>query len=321
MIDYSVMYKNELPLNGPLPAETSWDLFISAFTVAERVRLVYERVQANTKLWMLFPEYGLETGKYPEGAFVSEARDESKFIRDFWREKVGPLENKTVAIDITGFIRPYLVFLMRWLVESGVQRFDALYSEPMIYGKREKTSFSDEIVEEVRQIAGFEGKHSPDTSNDYLIIGSGYDHKLIAQVAENKEFSRKIQIFGLPSLRADMYQENVLNAYRAEEAVGRNTDDESSSYFAPANDPFVTATLLREIVTRINKAKAITNLYLSPLATKPQVLAFALYFLTERMNTATSLIFPFCRFYNPETTKGLSRIWKYTVELPQRERR
>ena len=63
-------------------------------------------------------------------------------------------------------------------------------------------------------------------------------HQLIAQVAENKEFSKKVQIFGLPSLRAHMYQENVLRAYKAEEAVGRDTVDESSSYFAPANDPF-----------------------------------------------------------------------------------
>ena len=315
MIDYSVMYKGELPVTGLWPADVKWDIFISAYTAAERVRDVYEKAPAQSKHWLLFPEYGFTAGNYPSGAFNSSVREEAEYIKSFWSQSVGDIGSRTIAVDITGFIRPYLIFLTRWLAGCGVRRFDALYTEPVIYGDREETKFSDEVVEEVRQIAGFEGTHSPDTSNDHLIIGAGYDHQLIAQVAENKEFSKKVQIFGLPSLRADMYQENVLRAYKAEEAVGRDTVDESSSYFAPANDP-VTASTLQDIVARINARKPVTNLYISPLATKPQVLGFALYFLTERRNMATSLIFPFCRSYNPETTKGISRIWKYTVELP-----
>jgi hypothetical protein len=113
-----------------------------------------------------------------------------------------------------------------------------------------------------------------------------------------------------------MYQENVLRAFLAEEAVGRNTADPASSYFAPANDPFATASTLREIVGRIDSRRPITNLYLSPLATKPQVLGFAVYYLTERRNSATSVIFPFCDAYEQETSTGLSRVWKYSVELP-----
>lgn len=184
-----------------------------------------------------------------------------------------------------------------------------------MYSKREQTRFSDEAVVEVRQVAGFEGTHVPDTSNDYLIIGAGYDYALIAQVAENKELSKKIQIFGLPSLRADMYQENVLRAFLAEEAIGRNTADPANSYFAPANDPFATAQTLREIVARIGARRPITNLYLSPLATKPQVLGFAIYFLGDCRNTPTSVIFPFCEAYDQETSSGVSRIWRYTVEF------
>ena len=41
-----------------------------------------------------------------------------------------------------------------------------------------------------------------------------------------------------------------------------------------------------------------------------------MYFLTEHRNCSTSLIFPICEAYNPETTMGVSRILKYTVELP-----
>jgi hypothetical protein len=316
MIDYTVLYKGELPVDDDWPADVHWDIFISAYTAAERVQRVYEKARARSKHWLVFPEDGLVEGQYPPDSFTSISRNEGDYVQAFWHSAISYAAGKTVGIDITGFIRPYLIFLVRWLAEQGVRRFDALYSEPVIYSKREQTRFSDETVVEVRQIAGFEGTHSPDTSNDYLIIGAGYDHQLIAEVAENKEFSRKIQIFGLPSLRADMYQENVLRAYRAEEAVGRHTADESSSYFAPANDPFVTASTLREIVGRITARKPITNLYLSPLATKPQVLGFAVYYLTEQRNSSTSLIFPFCESYDQATGTGVSRIWKYTVELP-----
>jgi len=316
MIDYTVLYKGELPVAGDWADGAQWDVFISAYTAAERVRHVFEKAGARAKHWLVFPEYRFAESITPAGAFALASRNEAEFVKAFWEARVGDAQGKTIGIDITGFIRPYLIFLLRWLAEMGVRRFDAIYSEPVIYSNREKTKFSDEAVLEVRQVAGYEGSHNPDTSNDYLIIGAGYDHQLIAQVAENKALSKKIQLFGLPSLRADMYQENVLRAYRAEEAVGRHTGDEATSFFAPANDPFVTASVLREVIGRVEARNGITNLYLSPLATKPQVLGFALYYLTERRGTPTSLIFPFCESYNPETTAGISRIWKYTIELP-----
>ena len=192
----------------------------------------------------------------------------------------------------------------------------ALYSEPIRYAAGAKTAFSDEAVTEVRQVVGYEGQHVTDTSRDVLIIGAGYDDKLIAEVAEHKDQARKIQLFGLPSLRADMYQENVLRAHRAESAVGTPIHDESSNFFAPANDPFVTAAVLQEIVTGLQQRGRITNLYLSPLATKAQLLGFALYYLAECRNAPVSVLFPFCAAYDRETTKGLTRIWKYTIELP-----
>lgn len=316
MIEYTAMYKDELPVESDWPAAVQWDIFLSAYTAARRVQFVYDKALARSKHWLVFPEYGFGQTECPSGSFTSDSRDEAEYVSSFWDRNIGDPSGLTLGIDITGFVRPYLIFFLRWLARCGVRQFDALYTEPVIYEKREKTRFSDEVVVEVRQIRGFEGTHDPDTSNDYLIIGAGYDDQLIAQVAETKEFSKKIQIFGLPSLRADMYQENVLRAYRAQEAVGTHTSHETNSYFAPANDPFVTANTLRDVVNHVSARKSITNLYLSPLATKPQALGFALYYMTERQSSATSLIFPFCEAYNQETTKGISRIWKYTVELP-----
>jgi hypothetical protein len=147
-----------------------------------------------------------------------------------------------------------------------------------------------------------------------LIINAGYDHQLIKDVAESKDRARKVQLFGFPSLKADMYQENVWRANKAEEAVG----SQAPAYFAPAYDPFVTANVLGDIVRELNEKRPVTNLYLSPLATKAQVLGFALYYLTELRGSASSIIFPFCDTYNRETGTGLARVWKYTVELPSR---
>jgi len=76
------------------------------------------------------------------------------------------------------------------------------------------------------------------------------------------------------------------------------------------------AGVLQDTVREEETRHEVTNLYLCPLATKPQALGFALYYVFERRGTATSVIFPFAESYSRETTTGLSRVWKYTVELP-----
>jgi hypothetical protein len=317
MIDYTTFYKRELPVDKPWPAGNDWDVFLSAYTDAERVRILFDKVNAGSKHWLVFPEYKYtETDPVPPGAFRRAAGNEAEYVQEFWGAVPADVKAKKICVDTTGFIRPYLMFLLRWLVQVGVRLVDALYTEPVRYADGAKTSFSDEAVTEVRQVIGYEGEHIPDTSNDVLIIGAGYDDKLIAEVAEHKDEARKIQVFGLPSLRADMYQENVLRAHRAESAVGTPIHEDSSTYFAPANDPFVTASVLQEIVEGLRRRDRVTNLYLSPLATKAQVLGFALYYLTECQGAPVSLLFPYCGAYARETTRGLTRIWKYSIELP-----
>lgn len=277
---------------------------------------MYALASATHKHWIVFPEYGYTPAEYPaDQHYASESRNEGEFIREFWKQLPADAAAKRICIDTTGFIRPYLLFLVLWLKTVGVREVDFIYSEPVQYEKGEETRFSDEVVVEVRSVVGFEGSHVTDTSRDYLIIGSGYDDKLIAEVAEKKDQAHKIQIFGLPSLRADMYQENVLRAHKAEAAVGAEPMDESSSFFAPANDPFATASVLQAIVAHL-KQRQMTNLYLSPLATKPQVLGFALYYLWEGVTSPCSIIFPFSQSYSKETTVGLARVWKYTAVLP-----
>ena len=197
-----------------------------------------------------------------------------------------------------------MFFLLRWLRHHKINKFDIIYTEPGRYEKKENTKFSDEIVSEVRQIYGYRGNHSSDTSRDVLIVGSGYDDELISHVADFKSNSEKYQMIGFPSLRADMYQENMLNAHRASEAMSSGDRKSRNVIFAPANDPFVTATVLSSTIYNLKQNASISNLYLSPLATKPQALGFALYYLQECLNSSTSIIYPFSVRHSRETSKG-----------------
>jgi hypothetical protein len=317
MLDYTIFYRSEF--KGDAPIEGKWDLFVSAFNFSERVGHVFDKVSADEKIWIIHQEYQYDKAEWPNKGrvFSSASTNEADFFYEFF-DALGERDfsAKRVCIDVTGFMRPHLMFLIKNLSLMMATKVDIIYTEPVRYTKREETQFSEGSIREVRQVAGFEGHANRDTSNDLLIIGAGYDHALIAEVAEHKDKADKIQIYGLPSLRADMYQENVVRAYRAADTVGEVPQSRRRRFFAPANDPFVTATVLSEIFARRSREKAITNLYLSPLATKPQALGFVLFYLGECSDKSASIIFPFSSGYSKETSRGVSRVWQYCLEFP-----
>jgi hypothetical protein len=314
--DFSLYYKRELPLHGPWPASNSWDIFVSAFNSSERVRHVYDLAVAGAKHWVVFPEYAYEASELPsdEVHFSHPSREESDFVLAFVRSLGSSLESKSICIDITGFMRPHLMFLAAMLKHLGIRKFDVIYSEPGQYKDKENTKFSDGPVKRVRPVNGFEGSLNSATTNDVLILGVGYDHELLKQVAEYKDYATIVPLFGFPSLRPDMYQESILRASKAGDIVfSRNW--EHNHHFAPASDPFAAATALQEILAIQRMKSPPTNVFLSPLATKPQALGFALYFLMEDHLEPMSILFPFSERYQRETSKGIARIWMFTIEL------
>lgn len=318
MGDYSIFYRRAWNANSAWPSDLHWDYFLSAYNASDRVNTVFDLAPAARKDWLISPEYGYSPAEFPKHpyCFAPGCENEADLVGAYFEQcGVDPTVGG-MCVDITGFMRPHLLFLMKYLHVRGVRKFDVLYSEPSVYLQKEETRFSDEAVVEVRQVAGFEGNHTPEAADDWLIIGAGYDHALIAHVAEHKESAHKVQMLGLPSLRADMYQQNVLRAHRAAEQVGGAAGEPDLSYFASANDPFNTATALSEIRAFITRNGRISNLYLCPLSTKVQVLGFGLYYLYELASGPASIIFPFCRGYARETSQGISRVWWYQVELP-----
>jgi hypothetical protein len=317
MIDYTIFFKERIPQGALQAQETDWDVVIGAIDGSDRSRLSFEAARAKEKVLIAFPEYGFLPAEIPDGAVATAAEADAIETAAAVLDPLGDLSGRRLCLDISGFIPHHVLAFLRVLLERGLAAFDVIYTEPLRYRSSEETRFSDEIVLSVKQLAGYEGTHLPDTSHDLLILMVGYDHALVAEVASAKEESKKVQVFGLPSLRPDMYQEGILRARRAAEAVGGAASDPRTFRFAPASDPFVTAAVLQTIVGEHKTRHPNANVYLSPLSTKAQALGVGIFYLTECRETATSIIYPICQRYERVTSEGVSGHWLYTVELRQ----
>jgi hypothetical protein len=310
MIDYTLFYKDRFRDAQQL-ANLSWDRFISVFDGTDRVSTVFAAVTAATKHWLLLPEYELGPQSLPQGAVAIDSRDEAEAIAAYFTAY--PLQHgDRLAVDISGFLRPHLVFMTQYLGSIGVRAFDAIYAEPLHYARKAETVFAHENIATIRQVAGYEGIHSTDLAHDVLVMAAGYEDHLVTRVAEQKAHARKVRLLGFPSLQADMYQESILRQSRSAEAVGEALE----TLYAPAYDPFVAASVISKRVADLTRDGRLTNLYLAPLSTKPHALGMALFYLYERRGTATSIIYPFAEAYAAQSSRGVARVWRYTIELP-----
>ena len=304
------------PGKQPLPDGYSCDVLISAFNLSERVGNTFQRVEATQKFWLIQNEYGLSPSERPTGVplLTSPEKAEADFMIDAM-SSIDPLLKPGVklCVDVTGFMRPHLMFLMHLLKSKQIGAFDFVYTEPSRYTLKAETVFSSNVTE-VRQVNGFEGTHSVDMGDDVLIVGAGYDHDLVGHVIANKSGARLVQLLSLPSLSADMYQESLIRLHRVADAPV-NVPDEQLAY-ASANDPYVTYIVLAETLQKISsRSRQPSNVYLSPLATKPQAVGFALYYLKHLAGRPASIIFPFASHYSKETSKGVGRAWLYQLKL------
>ncbi|MGE4300956.1 MAG: hypothetical protein AB7F40_05060 [Victivallaceae bacterium] len=324
MIDYSIYYRDEMPL------ESSWDyhpdVFISFYNPSDRVCSTFERIDATSKFWIVQKEYDFKRDDYPQGNTIICNEENNKDYResDFCYELENStlfsvlMEAKTLCIDFTGVIKPYMMAMLAWLTYHHKRKFDVLFSEPKRYKNKDKTKFAGDFYS-IREVAGYAGiGQSTGTEKEVLVIGPGYDYNLISAVAEHKKnAAKKIQLLGFPSLRADMYQENVLCISKASGADENpyNRGNDGLFYLAPANDPFATAAVLHEIYEKIGAEISNASWYLCPLATKAQALGFCIFFIKECKGKAVSIIYPLGRHHEQETGEGVARTWKYTVEL------
>ncbi|MCD4663996.1 MAG: hypothetical protein K8R68_01920 [Bacteroidales bacterium] len=311
-MDFSILYKESFP-NGNIESIAGYDLYISAFDDCDRTKQIFEKINAIEKKWIVFPQHKniekqelLNSNTY----FKDEFKEDDFFIDFFnnWNYST----TIRLCIDITGFIRPHLLFLIKFLSYKGFRKVDFIYTEPKQYKDADETTFSG-FIDEIRTIEGYSSIIiNPNTDNDVLIIAAGYDDNLIAKIAQNKSHCKKRYfIIGFPSLQPDMYQESIIKIEKVKESIGEN----KTLKYSPANDPFVTAQIISEIIIENPNA---TNIYLSPLSTKPQTIGMALYFLWNYKTKPLNIIFPYSNTYATKHAIGVKRTWKYTFEFPEK---
>lgn len=314
MIDYTIYYRQALNIDA-LSAIASYDVFVSAFNDSERVRSVFDNVSATRKIWLVHPEYRYSNAELPDQGekICPTSNNELDQVKELL-DAIGPLVGKKLCIDITGFMRHVLVFLIAKLSSVGISKITALYSEPKAYTKQENTEFTTRTSGTVRAVYGMRPPNN-EHAQEALILGIGFDHKLINEVVNNKDHVVVYPVLGFPPLSPDMFQQS---AVRAAQSGGAALEDAwiANRQFAPANDPFATASVVAELIRRIDLADIPPNIYLSPLSTKVQALGFVLYWVLEgKKRGAVSMLLPECDTYSRETTTGLKRLWMYELEL------
>jgi hypothetical protein len=315
MQDYSIFFRRPIGIGRIAQELPDFDIFISAFNSSDRVTQVFSEVRAARKLWLVHPEYQYLPIDLPgSGELVKpSARDEVEQVKTLLGA-TGSLGGKKVCIDVTGFMRHVLVFLVAKLGREGVRQFTVVYSEPNAYIKQEDTIFSTTTSGSVRPVRGMSGANFAG-GKDVLIIGVGYDHKLIGQVANHKDGSVVYPLFAFPSLSPDMYQQSAVRS-AASGDVALSPEWVTNRRFAPANDPFSTAAAIAEVVSDADRVSGKCNVYLATLSTKVQAVGFALFWYLEgRDRGGVSIITPECLTYSRETSTGLKRLWMYTIEL------
>jgi hypothetical protein len=316
MRDYSLFYRRSVDTSRIAEQLSNFDIYISAYNSSDRVLKVFEEIRAQTKIWHIHPEYNFRVNEEPAGHLISRpgSLDEKRQV-DELLSVAGDLNGKHICIDTTGFMRHVLVLLVAKLAALKVRVFTALYSEPNAYKKQENTAFSTTTTGLVRPVKGMGGSNRS-LADDLLIVGVGFDHRLINEVTNSRDDAVVHPVFGFPSLSADMYQQSAVKASESG-AVAFSDEWTNNRRFAPANDPFATAEVVADIVEAAEmRSSAAHNIYLSPLSTKAQTLGFALFWHFERnQNRSIVMLTPECLTYSRETSEGLRRLWAYTVEL------
>ena len=315
MNDY-LLYEKERHAPGDQVARGS-SIFVSSYNSSLRVGQVFRQSVASSSEWLILPEYLYNNDELPTDApvHICAGEDEVDSLSRYVSGLTTRLQGR-LTVDITGFLNQYVIVLLALLQRAGLSEVEFVYGEPARYRMKERTQFSDESAVTVRQVAGFEGLHTSDTGEDLLVLGMGYESRLAGEVANYKEDARKKLLFGLPSLRPDMYQESLLCSERVAETIGADGSDPNHYCFAPAHDPFVTASVLAETIAEHRSRHPEANVYLSPLATKAQALGFAIYYMKESRGTPTSILYPYCLKHMRSTSDGLAGIWTFLVDFP-----
>ncbi|MDC4527804.1 hypothetical protein OHV52_18285 [Acinetobacter baumannii] len=315
MIDYDIFYRENLDINE-IKELLSIDIFISAFNDSERVKRVFNEINAEKKIWFIQKEYHFDENIILDlpNKITVDSCDESIQVEEIIKEIGAELEGKNIYIDCTGFMRHTLVFLIIRLGAKGCKNINIIYSEPSSYIDNDATRFS-ELCDEVRAIKGT--SRSKIGPKEAVLMSIGYDADLMSQMLNKYEGVKLYPLFSFPSLSADMFQHSIIKSSN----IQFSSKGQLANYrnFAPAHDPFSTAKEISKIIKRIANDN-IYNIYLVPLSTKAQVIGHTYFWWKEREKLREdkiniNLTLPISSSYQSKTSHGIGRVWKYTLEM------
>lgn len=317
MIDYDIYYRESLS-ELDIQNIKDIDIFISAFNESERVGKVYNKIVAKNKFWFIQPEYHFsdELVSSLNNIICTNYFDESQQVKDIINRLGKELKNKIIYIDCTGFMRHTLVFLIIKLGVMGLKKINIIYSEPISYIDNDNTKFS-ELCREVRAIKGT--NFTKAGKKESTIMSIGYDSELMSQMLNAFEGVVFYPLFSFPSLSADMFQQSIIKSSNIQFSNIKNLSNNNNRNFAPAHDPFSTAKVISGLVKKIKK-QHITNIYLSPLSTKAQVIGHTYFWWKEHeelkdLGVNVNITLPIPCSYQSKTSRGVGRIWNYTLEM------
>lgn len=320
-IDYDIFYRELLQISDEFINEDSYDIFVSAYNKSDRVRNIFDKVRAVEKYWVIHPEYQFQDSDISSintanviklGNSGNENFQVNQILKTL---KLDERAGVKLCLDCTGFTRNTLIHLIIRIGILNIPSIDIIFSEPVKYKEKDETSFSIETGE-VREIFGC--AKEPDLQySENLLISVGYDNMQVSHVMNSRESVTTHPIYAFPSLQPDMFQQSAYRASRIDFNTSQANEWLSYRAFCPANDPFSTARKLSEEVKKIMAIEGNTNIYLSTLSTKAQAVGFAYYWWKEGQfdDSVVSIVAPECIKYNSDTSIGISKAWKFILEL------
>ena len=136
--DIEALLDAKIELQEVAARGNSWDLFISAYNNSQRVQTVFPHVPATRRSWWIIPEYsyGADDLIELENPVVLARGSEAQVVKaGLAGSGFDPTTDQHLCVDITGLMRPHILFLMAHLQDIGVTKFDLLYTEPAQYSR------------------------------------------------------------------------------------------------------------------------------------------------------------------------------------------
>ena len=214
-----------------------------------------------------------------------------------------PIQEKSIAVDITSFTKPYLFCILKMLQYEGVRDLICFYTEPGAYPPEYSIGRG---ISEAKTIPGFFGDITV-SEQSLLIAIMGFDGNQLLKVIHDLGAGNVVPILGFPSFQPQFKDRCLLSNIDFLEME----EIYSHIRYAAANDPFETAELISEIYNRDSRDSGII---VAPLGSKPQALGAC---ITSLEHDDIRVVCPVPKRYARKTSTYFGKTWRFNINLPE----